>query len=102
MTDGKHTPGPWCIEGKADGGFLISEGVNSYGDGPERYVGVIKADRTGELREADVRLIAAAPDLLEALIEAREMLREYEAAATGEHFNSLKINAAIAKATGAE
>ena len=50
--------------------------------------------------EANARLIAAAPDLLEALKEAREMLEWYETALTQEDFNSPKINAAISKATG--
>lgn len=49
---------------------------------------------------ANARLIAAAPDLLEALIDARQQLEAYEQERTGERYNDPSINAAIAKATG--
>jgi hypothetical protein len=53
----KHTPGPWHVE----------QGINDYdilvtpdGRAPARLAGYVE-------READARLIAAAPELLEAL-----------------------------------
>lgn len=67
MADQKHTPGPWHVEGSwnrpstKEAGHLISHGLNSYGDGPEGYV-----CRTISTSPEDVRLIAAAPDLLAA------------------------------------
>lgn len=65
MSDAKHTPAPWRVEGHRSGvphGHIISHGINSHGDGPEGYV----CD-TWNSSDADARLIAAAPDLLEAL-----------------------------------
>lgn len=56
----------------------------------------------GFYKEADARLIAAAPDLLEALIDARKQLEDYERSLNGEGYNSPSINAAIAKAITAE
>jgi hypothetical protein len=43
-------------------------------------------------------ILNAHDPMLAALKAAREMLEEYENAATGEHFNSTQINDAIAKA----
>ncbi|MGX7706348.1 hypothetical protein [Methylobacterium sp. Gmos1] len=43
-------------------------------------------------------LLAAAPDLLQALIDARSQLECYESERTGEAFNDTRINAAIDKA----
>jgi len=65
VSDAKHTPAPWRVEGHRSGvphGHIISHGINSHGDGPEGYV----CD-TWNSSDADARLIAAAPDLLEAL-----------------------------------
>ena len=50
---------------------------------------------------AKTRVRDAAPYLLAALIEAREQLEAYELERSGEKYNSVQINAAIAKATGA-
>jgi hypothetical protein len=56
--DAKHTPGPWQIIPYPDGHSFIREG-----DAPERFV----ANVSGHNYEANARLIAAAPDMLEAL-----------------------------------
>lgn len=61
---GEHTPGPWTARRMHAGGWDVFDPrgrdvVTVYGGG----VGI-------ESREANARLIAAAPDLLEALIEA--------------------------------
>lgn len=50
--------------------------------------------------EANAHLIAAAPELYEALIQARSELEEIALAEIGEPYNSPKINAALAKARG--
>lgn len=66
------TPGPWAIEGRRGAGYIISAGVNSYGDGPDAYVGVldpmfhIAGEKAAE-HHANALLVAAAPDLLAAL-----------------------------------
>jgi hypothetical protein len=90
------TPGPWNIASD------IYD--NRIGIGSQSGV-VVSAPRVpgalpGVRGIANARLIAAAPDMLAALIEARKQLELYEQHATGEHFNDTQINAAIAKATG--
>ena len=80
----KHTPGPWHIDpikAHANGNRrIIAEQCTPVAVVPEHLA-------------ADARLIAAAPDLLEALTKAATMLHpdldEYKA-----------VRAAIAKATG--
>jgi hypothetical protein len=71
-----HTPGPWRIEGylkwPVGPSFLISHGMNSYGDGPEGYI-----CKTQTPVEADALLIAAAPDLLKALTSAADILEMF-------------------------
>jgi hypothetical protein len=57
MTDSKHTPGPWAV-------------VDDYGMAFEiesRTSGVARVSTADVRAEANARLIAAAPDMLEAL-----------------------------------
>ncbi len=85
----QHTPGPWFIErGTSDNGtphhrVTASDGRGWSGD---RYMAV-----AGCIDEHDARLIASAPELLEALRELR-----YAATDKAERM----ADAAIAKATG--
>jgi hypothetical protein len=58
MTTAKHTPGPWRIVARTDGLANVYAGAT---------------DVTLCARPRDARLIAAAPDLLEALREIAEM-----------------------------
>jgi len=85
-----HTPGPWTINEHgtilANGHTLLVTGVG-LASGP--------ADSVAQER-ANARLIAAAPELLEALIAERDALTALDRLAA---FN--KTAAAIAKATGA-
>lgn len=88
MSAHKHTPGPWCVEGVGIRA-LVRAGTS----------GVIVAVRhrlSAQENEANARLIAAAPELLEALenilsncLDSDGLSRAYENA-----------RAAIAKATG--
>lgn len=93
-----HTPGPWRVEGRtvygAKSGHIISHGTNAYGDGPEGYV-----CNTSGTSEADARLIASAPDLLEAL----QNLLGFSSHPKSVEFEMAKddARAAIAKASGA-
>lgn len=97
-----HTPGDWYVTGEMTryinvriGGGLIQEVASC---GPTEADGGY-----GPQQEANARLIAAAPDLLEALV-----LLEAEMVASGNaHANDFgwkpaieKTRAAIAKATG--
>lgn len=68
----KHTPGPWPMEYTGDGkriviGSGLVEGPNGY-----EVAEVYSDDCPQGLAEANGRLIAAAPDLLEALLAVRE------------------------------
>lgn len=53
MSASKHTPGPWEVD--------------MYGDVTANGEDVARIATTGECAERDARLIAAAPELLEAL-----------------------------------
>ena len=67
----KHTPGPWIIETYSvvasntpvDGGDIICEAQLIFDDSMRRW-------------QANARLIAAAPELLAALKDAREYIRQ--------------------------
>lgn len=92
----KHTPGPWI----RDGLTVYSLVSNGFRKGIELFVNrfsvFIKAGRScsAEEAEANARLIASAPELLEALIELRDGYLENVG------LPAVRANAAIAKATG--
>ena len=111
----RFTPGPWRVFGKMTG-KVISENAP----------GIVEICETGDFRDAelvpfnadrwnaDARLIAAAPDMLEALRVARaeivslELAHFNEIAGPGDTFDAWLsdnealpvIDAAIARATG--
>ena len=89
-----HTPGPWEID-------LESVGIELPGHVPisskfhtwfAQVVWKMDDDERSPRCEANARLIAAAPELLEALLDARHKLY-------GDGPGNPKIDAAIAKAT---
>ncbi|HHA2880671.1 hypothetical protein [Stenotrophomonas maltophilia] len=102
----KHTPGPWGIEQTDDTnwiGFMRPDGKKV-----ELIVCTTSRDNffkpeTQERNDANARLIAAAPELLAALVKAERLFREigFIAAADSARPESLwnEINNAIAKAT---
>ena len=59
----KHTPGPWTHEGQGD---ITGIEDNGFGRGPVDVCSVYLRAVEGR-HEANARLIAAAPDLLDAL-----------------------------------
>jgi hypothetical protein len=68
-----HTPGPWATEYYEDSINIVSTDPN-----PELYITLLAHPETGELTEQDwanARLVAAAPELLEAL---KLMLKAYQ------------------------
>lgn len=99
MADVKHTPGPWAIEYRTEDQFTYSPRI-SVGPAFLHYSAgyhTEKQDATFKARaEANARLIAAAPELLEALqwivsqprghmyLEVREKAAAALAKATGE------------------
>lgn len=91
MEELKHTPGPWRLDDNVhcdvtDSKYHCIDAGNGY-----HPYGFHIAEF---LREADARLIAAAPDLLEALIEMTSPTVSAESVRKAER--------AIAKATGQE
>jgi hypothetical protein len=83
-----HTPGPWSVN---DYGFIDA-------DGEEDAIEVITSSKRGT-EEANLRLIAAAPDLLEALEFALPMVEHYHER-EGASATLYIVKRAIAKAKG--
>lgn len=95
-----HTHGPWTItlhgNGLVDGNYRYQIGTNTQ---TVAYVWMGRENNDPELK-ANARLICAAPELLEALIEASNIFDNYPEIA-----NELKgtfevVQKAIAKAIG--
>ena len=95
----KHTPGPWLINRESEDvieGKLSIESVNA-----ETQLSYFIAQVDGcKSQEANARLIAAAPDLLEALDDAMDMLGSRLIKDTFGYEWHEKASAAIAKAKG--
>ena len=85
----KHTPGPWAIRQDPKAGPLYNWNVGIDGR-PQYWIQVAVCS------EHDARLIAAAPDLLEALRSITDAADEKRV--TAKHYEIAR--AAIAKATG--
>ncbi len=95
----KHTPGPWAVADLPHSIVVRTESPKKSKFGASRYAAIGGFDRSDpeQLAEAmaNARLIAAAPDLLEALeFVIRGVPDTWEGAQ--------KARAAIAKATGGE
>lgn len=100
----KHTPGPWHIQQGDDGEMLIKPI-------PGQVVAVVEPQADKEEEAANARLIAAAPELLEALMSILEYAPQMELCMAsrygGESFTYVNFRgyiadaeAAISKATG--
>lgn len=92
-----HTPGPWAlrrghsvVEIRTVAGLAVAQTTS------DAYWQSFSAEA-----DANARLIAAAPEMLEALKQAREYLR-YSLGSTSETNPYPAIDAAIAKAEGRE
>ena len=66
----KHTPGPWRIDSKDDSHVVAGHGPATMSVAVASFSGVSPDDED----KANARLIAAAPDLLEALEELENVL----------------------------
>lgn len=96
----KHTPGPWYV---VDRNWELSTVFSSSGDEIARCLIAPEADddigeKFERIKEANARLIAASPDLLQALIDTLDALECW----TGSDVRIGQARAAIAKATGVE
>lgn len=97
--DSTHTPGPWMAGVPASG---RGGGVNvvAAGGAVAMVYDHIK-DGGNPSRDADARLIAAAPDLLAACIAIAEVFGIPADGCEGNP-HAIQVRAAIAKATGSE
>ena len=110
----EHTPGPWRLEGLAGTNYPDLTLWSVLAPNPDAgkkgvsYSGEELTVVMGMDDETDARLIAAAPDLLAALITSAEALEAtaewieelgYHGTALGVQQDAVKTRAAIAKAT---
>jgi hypothetical protein len=93
--DTKHTPGPWEFV-KYAGNVTMIERHERTGYGYQQ-TNIARVLPVSEALDANARLIAAAPDMLEALEGARAALIAYGA---GDGATFKGVCAAIAKAKG--
>jgi hypothetical protein len=99
MTDTTHTPGPWSICKNFNGRGAL----DLFGEGGQIIIGNALIIN----QEANARLIAAAPDLLQALHDADEFCQQGLNSAEPPHWEAALqdimdlVRNAIAKAKGA-
>ena len=101
MTNPKHTPGPWSIFSHPNSPRLRPKRLTRYFEiapkaGPAL---AILPEGRADIQEVNARLIAAAPDLLEALKGAYDEIRP-DGPPHGTKDPLPKIRAAIDKAEG--
>lgn len=110
----KHTPGPWRVdETKALGAYGVwTDYATHPGHDGAGYpslvcsmVPTVKSEITREQRDANARLIAAAPDLLAACQESLAFISEIDFALLAELLDGRdslleRLQAAVAKAKG--
>lgn len=82
----KHTKGDWNVTSYNDLQYSISTSAHGY---DEREI-------SDEEDQANARLIAAAPDMLKALINAHDALKDIiNAADNGQPYNAVELEAAF-------
>jgi hypothetical protein len=94
-----HTPGPWVLDRGANGDMLVT----SLHESPDDDVCHVYGGNAGDddRAQADARLIAAAPELLAALLDVLPDLSHYASThGPGPDRRLAVARAAIAKATG--
>lgn len=105
MRTPKHTPGPWHICDN-DGAYCMVRGQPANGYNGASIAKVWLQD--GDFNDENARLIAAAPELLEALVVAQQQIAALKRRIVWHDCDSVNvvtanertISAAIAKATG--
>ena len=104
MSDAKFTPGPWAFQKDED--FSMDEVFGFFVQGGEGSEIVYFENDDRPETKANARLISAAPELLEALMEAEKHFGPFaEITINGQHDpDDVRVvsimRAAIAKATG--
>jgi hypothetical protein len=71
--EAKHTPGPWRV---GDAGCTVF-GPKTDAPSPKTVASITRQPIPSAEHRANAALIAAAPDMYEALVEAQGMLRQY-------------------------
>jgi len=94
MRDTKHTPGPWHADQSTDGGWAIVP--------TEGFLIAVMAQVPPERIEPNARLIAAAPDLLDALRALVNITMHPQATKADIRMIANEARAAIARAEGRE
>lgn len=92
----KHTTGKWMAESDGEYWNVVVEGGQGFGREVVGCEGLYRCDGS---EEANARLIAAAPDLLEALVALETLLAPLAYDSTQKDWLN-RACAAIAKATG--
>ncbi|HEY8343349.1 MAG TPA: hypothetical protein VIK75_10225 [Calditerricola sp.] len=96
MTQTPHTPGPWLIRAPDNGIYDTDDDIaNVVARGPYGLITIAE-----EVDVADARLIAAAPDLLDALKAAERTLAAVDMSGMSCSAELEQVRAAIARATG--
>lgn len=101
----KHTPGPWVVRkretypGHVHEGFFKIDGFTAKGEQEYRVASVIDGNDSPQ-NESNARLIAAAPDLLEALQDVVNSVARCTSGDVCQMSDFSSARAAIAKATG--
>jgi len=97
MSAAKHTPGPWAVSGRTSTCIRTA-------DQEQRIAYMETADNTIETCVANARLIAAAPELLEAAKDVIKLFHYHtEDAADAADFAAaveIQLESAISKAEG--
>ncbi len=92
MSAHKHTPGPWRTAGAQNNGAILVRGSEATSE-----VAIALQNDRRYSAEANARLIAAAPELLEA---AMAFVAPFDGIEVVKGSDIAKARAAIAKATG--
>ena len=90
-----HTPGPWTAKAYATG--VVSATKHVVATIPQGYSARIPPEE----RVGNARLIAAAPEMLEALKQVTNAFARYISGSEGHYYEITQARAAIAKAEGA-
>lgn len=109
MSAATHTPGPWWPLQNSAGAWMVATYRDSDEQANDKRIGSTSGAiictsigdyteaRTSGNEKANARLIAAAPDLLQALIDIEKYVNDSR---LGETHEAQQARAAIAKATG--
>lgn len=94
----EHTPGPWKFESRpVFGEFYVRQDPKDWNERGYQLICSLPATKPNDMFRANARLIAAAPELLDALrLVHDKVLTEYH---SRDSYVRQQVEAAIAKAT---